>query len=63
LYPIDYQLKKRVWNYTKILIIRGGAGSCPGGPTEENSTASRVYEIKFIGPFNLGVNLCLGLIF
>ncbi len=33
---------------------QGVPGSCPGGPTELNSTVSRVYEVKFVNPFCLG---------
>ena len=34
---------------------QGVPGSCPGGPTEGNSTVSRVYEVKFINPFSFGL--------
>jgi hypothetical protein len=37
---------------------QGVPGSCPGGPTELNSTESRVYEVKFVNPFSFGLRLC-----
>jgi len=37
---------------------QGVPGSCPGGPTELNSTVSRVYEVKFVNPFYFRISLC-----
>jgi len=42
---------------TKNPHNQGVLGSCPSRPTEGNSTVSRVYEVKFINPFSLGLGL------